>query len=208
MPIFKTAPSVNAFMQEWSTRFEQAVRAASGKDGRISLTEAKRLAENTSSAGLFSDTAVKVLDSFNQKTMSVNKLIDVARLEVENAVRLAAGPDGRVSLADAKKLPGDLQDDFAWLRISSTEPKQYTDAQLKAVVTDEVNRFLAKNPTKLSYVPGAVKGRKPVVEFVTHAPSNTRFSAYIADNIIYISRAASFPTPLVGWYKVGPLPPP
>lgn len=209
MPVFKTAPTVSAFTEEWARRFEAAVRKASGKDGRISVTEARRLAEATSSDGLFSDTAVKVLDSFSQKTMSVNKLIDIARLEVELAVRDAAGPDGRLSLKDATRLPADIQDDFAWLRVSGVEPKQYTEAELKAAVTAEVLRALNDGTAKkLSAPPASVRGRRPVVESIPHPATNTRAIAYVANDTIYISRAASTPTSLVGWYEVGPLPPP
>lgn len=210
MPIFKTAPTVQAFTEEWTTRFEKAITAAAGRDGRLSRVEASRLAERSDSAGLFSNTAVKLLDSFGQQSASVNKLVDVARIEVERAAKLAAGPDGRLSLADAKKLPADLQDDFAWLRTSGVEPKQYTDAELKAVITREVLAYLdSGRARKLSGPPAVVRGRRPVVEHIPHPASNTRVSgAYVADGNIYISRASQTPSPLVGWYKVGKLPDP
>ncbi len=209
MPIFKSAPTVKAFTQEWTTRFEAALKLAAGRDGRVSRTEAKRLAERTDSNGLFSDSAVKMLDSFGQQSASVNKLVDVARIEVERAAKLAAGPDGKLSLADANKLPVDLRDDFKWLRTSGVEPKQYTDAELQAVVKREVLAYLdSGRGTKLSAPPAIVRGRRPTVENIPHAASNTRASAYVADGNIYISRASPVPSPLVGWYKVGKLPAP
>lgn len=209
MPIFKSAPTVKAFTKEWTARFEAAIKSASGRDGRLSRVEASRLKERTGSAGLFSDSAVKLIDSFGQKSVSVNKLVDVARVEVERAARLAAGPDGRLSLTDAKKLPVDLRDDFKWLRTSGIEPKQYTDAELKAVVKAQVLAALdAGRGTRLSAPPAVVRGRRPVVESIPHPASNTRAIAYVADGNIYISRASPTPSPLVGWYKVGKLPPP
>jgi hypothetical protein len=200
---------VKAFTQEWTTRFEAAIKSAAGRDGRLSRTEARRLGERTDSAGLFSDSAVKLIDSFGTQSASVNKLVDVARVEVERAAKLAAGPDGRLSLADAKKLPIDLRDDFKWLRSSGVEPKQYTDAELKAVVKAEVLAYLdGGRATKLSGPPAVVRGRRPVVENIPHPASNTRAIAYVADGTIYLSRASPVPSPLVGWYKVGKLPPP
>lgn len=209
MPIFKSAPTVQAFTKEWTTRFEAALKLAAGRDGRVSRTEARRLAERTDSNGLFSDSAVKMLDSFGQQSASVNKLVDVARIEVERAAKLAAGPDGKLSLADANKLPADLRDDFKWLRTSGVEPKQYTEAQLQAVVKREVLAYLdSGRATKLSGPPAIVRGRRPTVESIPHPASNTRAIAYVADGNIYISRASPVPSPLVGWYKVGKLPPP
>lgn len=209
MPIFKSAPTVKAFTQEWTTRFEAAIKAAAGKDGRLSRVEASRLSERTDSASLFSNTAVKLIDSFGQRSAAVNKLVDVARLEVERAAKLAAGPDGKLSLADAKKLPADLRDDFNWLRTSGVEPRQYTDAELKAVVKAEVLASLdSQRATKLPAPPATVRGRKPVVESISHPASNTRAIAYVANGTIYISRASPVPSPLVGWYKVGKLPAP
>lgn len=211
MPIFKSAPTVKAFTKEWTTRFEAALKLAAGRDGRLSRTEARRLGERTDSAGLFSDSAVKLIDSFGTQSASINKLVDTARIEVERAAKLAAGPDGKLSLADGQKLPVDLRDDFKWLRTSGVEPKQYTEAQLKAVVTREVLAYLdSGRATKLAGPPAVVRGRRPVVENIPHPASNTRVSgAYVADGNIYISRASPVAsTGLVGWYKVGKLPDP
>lgn len=59
---------------------------------------------------------------------------------------------------------------------------------------------------KLSGPPAVVKGRRELIEVFPHEPSETNLRTWVADGRIYVSRAANRPTPLVGWYALGPLP--
>jgi hypothetical protein len=208
MPILPKTPTVKAFTEAWTRKFAETVREAAGKDGRLSRTEAARIAEKAGGASLFSDNAVNYLEATGQKTVSAEKLIEAGRVYAERAATSAAGTDGLVSYVDATKLPKDLQADFLYLRGKGPiDVVERTPEQLRADVTDSVLRALdAGTLVKLSGPPAVVRGRSPVVENIPHDVSATRATAFVADGQIYISRASQTPSPLVGWYKVGPLP--
>jgi hypothetical protein len=210
-PILKTAPTPTAFAKAWEKEFSSALEKAAGKDGRLSRTEARRLSERTDGAQVFSNNALKLLDTFGSQTSSISRLVAAGRAEAEAAAKAVAGSDGKVSLADGARLPQELRDDFLFLRGKGPVPQpQYTAAQLKAKVISIVTKALDDGTAvKLPSAPATVRGRNPVAEFIPHPPSNTRFAAWVANGVIYISRSAQTAgTGLVGFYKVGKLPPP
>jgi hypothetical protein len=86
------------------------VRDAAGKDARLSANEASKVAEP------FKDNAENFLKATGQKSVSVEKLISSGYKYAFALADKAAGPDGRVSLADAEKLPADLKTDYLKLR--------------------------------------------------------------------------------------------
>lgn len=206
--ILPNAPSPKAFVDAWTKQFEAALRAAAGKDGRLSVTEARRIAERVDGGRHFSDNAVAFLRSTKQKSVSVAKLVEAGRGYAQASASAVAGKDGRLSLADGKKLRPDLRDDFLFLRGKTVEAVQPTPQQLKADVQDLVLRgFDNGTAKKLSGPPAVVKGRKPIFEQLPHAPSNTRLTAFVANSRVYVSRSSNQTgTGLVGWYDVGPLP--
>lgn len=207
-PILKTTPSPKTFAEAWTREFEKVVRQAAGRDGRLSITEAKRIAERTDGGRLFSDNAQAWLFANHQKSVSVNKLVAAAHAYAEKSAIAAAGADGRLSYPDAaSKLRPDLRDDFLYLRGKIVDGPQRTQKQLVADVRDAVLRAFDNGTAKqLSAPPAAVRGRRELFSHLPHDASGTALTAVVANDRIYVSRSASFPTPLVGWYDAGTLP--
>lgn len=108
-----SAPSPERFATVWTSYFAGAVRSASGTDGRMSISEAKKLAE---SGSIFGDNAVNWLNAKGQQSVDVDKLIQGGWNYAFATGKKIAGDDGRISLEDAKGLPKDLQDDYRFLR--------------------------------------------------------------------------------------------
>ena len=111
-----SAPGARRFADTWSQYFAAAIREAAGKDGRLTRSEAAKLAARCDVNGLFGDNAVNWLQSAGQQSVSAEKLIGLGWAYAAATGGVAAGADGRISLADAAKLPLDLRDDYAWLR--------------------------------------------------------------------------------------------
>ena len=96
-------------------------------------------------------------------------------------------------------------------RTLTSEERRVYEEQGFVVVPDvipagELAALDGESATRLSRAPSAVRGRRPYIENVPHAASNTRALVYVANRTVYISRASPVPSPLVGWYRVGPLP--
>ncbi len=85
-----TRISAEKLAAQWTQRFADVVKEASGKDGRLSLSEASRIPERLDSGRLWSDNAVNALVGLGQKTISAEKLVDARR-----AVRARRGEAGR-----------------------------------------------------------------------------------------------------------------
>ncbi|MBN2361672.1 MAG: hypothetical protein JXR83_19625 [Deltaproteobacteria bacterium] len=122
MPKLTKAPTVRQFTDAWMERFETAVRSAAGRDGRLSLNEAKKITQRDDALRLWGDNAVNYLETTGQKSVSVDKLLGAARSYVEKAAAEVAGPDrsagapATISLTEARLLKPDLVDDFFELR--------------------------------------------------------------------------------------------
>ncbi|MFH1811737.1 MAG: hypothetical protein ABIJ09_23560 [Pseudomonadota bacterium] len=116
MSVLNRAPKVTQFVEAWSQRFERAVKDAAGRDGRLSLNEARSIAERDDGLRLWADNAVNYLESKGQQTVSVRKLLGAAeRYAFASATRIA-GSNQQISLLEARLLPPDLVDDFFMLR--------------------------------------------------------------------------------------------
>ena len=109
-------PSVRVFTETWSTDFKEAVKKAAGTDGRLTMSEAKKLATVPGADKMFADNAVNYLKATGKQSVSVEVLATSAKAYAQRAAQVAAGPDGRVSLPDGAKLPDDLKEDFFLLR--------------------------------------------------------------------------------------------
>src|SRR5438034_287269 len=154
--VFKTAPTPAQFAEAWAKQFEATVTAAAGRDGRLSVSEASRIAD------VFGDNAQAYLAEHHQKTVSPSVLVEAGRKFALEQATAAAGPDGRLSLEDAKKLDASLQADFFMLRGKGPAPAPFrTDAELKADVRQAViDGFKNGTALKLSTTPPELTGRQ------------------------------------------------
>ncbi len=94
----------------YTRHFAAAVRDAAGRDGRLSLKEAHKV------AAPFRDNAVNYLEKTGQKSVGVDKLIGRAHDYVLANALKAAGKDGRLSALDVRSLPRDLRADVDLLK--------------------------------------------------------------------------------------------
>lgn len=143
MPRIPNTPSVRTFTETWSTDFKEAVTKAAGKDGRLTLSEAKKLGERPDADRHFADNAVNYLKATGKQSVSVEVLATSAKAYAQRQAELAAGPDGRVSLADGQKLAPDLREDFFMLRgktvaapVPTTSALPELKVKLEAAVTE------------------------------------------------------------------------
>lgn len=206
-PDLPNTPNPAVFASAWTRRFEEAVTRAAARDGRLSRSEAKRISEREGFESLFSDDALAILSSTGQQTISIARIVELAHARALASATTAAGADGRLSLADGTKLRTTLRADFQWLRGKGGPGSGRTDAQLTADVRAEAERaLLFSTARKLAGPPASVMGRNPIVDRIDHPSSKTWASVWMANGQIYLSRASSSPSPLVGWYHVGAVP--
>ena len=128
-------PSVRTFVETWSTDFKEAVKKAAGKDGRLTMTEAKKLAARPDADKVFADNAINYLKTTGKQSVSVEVLAASAKAYAQRAAEVAARPDGKISLADGAKLPDDLKEDFFMLRgkaVPGTTPAPAGNAMAEA----------------------------------------------------------------------------
>ncbi|MFO0599933.1 MAG: nuclease A inhibitor family protein [Myxococcaceae bacterium] len=116
MPKISSAPSPKLFAETWATEFKEAVKRAAGKDGRLSISEAQKLAARPDADRVFADNALNYFKTTGKKTVSIDVLATEMKAYAQRAAETAAGPDGKMSLADGAKLPTDLVEDFFMLR--------------------------------------------------------------------------------------------
>jgi hypothetical protein len=116
MPKITGSPSVNTFTTVWTTEFTAAVKRAAGSNGKLSAAEAKKMATQTNGDQLFADSALSLLKAKGNKAQAVDTLAADAKAYAQRAAQVAAGADGKLSLADGAKLPTDLVEDFFFLR--------------------------------------------------------------------------------------------
>lgn len=100
------ALSPKAFANLFTRGFAGAARDAAGRDGRLSKSEAGKMVEP------YRDNALNYLEKTGQASVSLEKVIGAAHDYAYATSEKAAGPDGRISLKDAEKLPLDLQADY------------------------------------------------------------------------------------------------
>ena len=116
MPRIPKTPTVKTFVETWSADFKEAVKKAAGPDGKLTSAEAKKLAKHPSSDRMFADTAVNYFKTTGTKSVDVDVIAADMKAYAQRAATAAAGADGTLSLADGKKLPTDLKEDFFVLR--------------------------------------------------------------------------------------------
>ncbi|MBN2358387.1 MAG: hypothetical protein JXR83_02980 [Deltaproteobacteria bacterium] len=116
MSVLKSNPKVEQFVSAWTTRFARAVRDAAGEDGKLTLAEARTIAQRDGVLRLYGDNAVNYLEAKGLDEVKVNTLIGAGRRYVQSAANRVAGSNHRISLAEARLLPKDLIDEFFTLR--------------------------------------------------------------------------------------------
>jgi hypothetical protein len=116
MPRIPNTPTVKTFVETWSADFKAAVKAAAGTDGRLTLAEAQKLAAHPQADHVFADNAINYLKTSGKASVSVDVLTTEMTAYAQRAAQVAAGSDGKLSLADGAKLPNDLTEDFFMLR--------------------------------------------------------------------------------------------
>jgi hypothetical protein len=160
MPRISGAPGVNTFTTVWTQEFTQAIKRAAGTNGKLSTAEVKKMATRSDGDQLFADSAAQLLKQRGNKASTVDALAADAKAYAQRAAQVAAGADGKLSLADGAKLPSDLVEDFFVLRgqkVPSVTTGPMSTTQLKAALeaatdgltlmseTDANLRFLSAN---------------------------------------------------------------
>ena len=194
MPRIPSAPSPKAFAETWSTDFKEAVKRAAGKDGRLSISEAKKLAARPDADRIFADNALNYFQNTGKKTVSIDVLAREMKAYAQRAAETAAGPDGKVSLADGAKLPDDLKEDFFFLRGKSapvvtpptpTGPSALPEvkAALEAAVVDLW--MPSETDAKFKFLQGTALNGAPITEAVVRSQLAAQHDALLPD-VMYV----------------------
>lgn len=175
MALISRSPSARTFAAAWSSEFSKAVKTAAGRDGRLSVSEAKRLERP------FADNAANYFEATGKKTVSVAVLGASGAAYAERAARTAAGADGRLSAADAAKLPADLRADFQYLR--GTEPASGGDTltALKAKLDPLLAGLIMPSETDASvvFLSGGKLPAGPITEATVRAQLGAQHDAQL-----------------------------
>ncbi len=110
MPTLRTTPTVDKAANAWTRGFAAAVRDAAGDSGRLTPHKAEEM------TGPYADNARNYFDHTGKHWANADTVIDSGARYVRANLSTAAGKDGKVSLADIRKLPADLVDDLLILR--------------------------------------------------------------------------------------------
>lgn len=188
MPRIPAAPSPASFASTWTADFKEAVRKAAGKDGRLTLGEAQKLARRPDADRHFADNAVNYLKATGKQSVGVEVLAASARAYAQRAAEVAAGPDGKLSLADGRTLPGDLREDFFLLRgrgapATSTPGPTDTAAGLKPVLEAAVDGLFVTSETdaKVKVLTGRQLGGAPLTADLVRRELGAQHDAVFGD---------------------------
>jgi len=154
------SPSPATRADAWAKQFEKGVKKVAGADGRLSVNEAKKLAETTGPGKAFVDEAMDFFQRTGQQTVSVPKLVSTLRGQVEASAKKAAGADGRLSAADLAKLPKHLQADVAVLKGEFGAAKPSLKTQLASLTKGLLNVSESESP--VFAVSGGKIGNAPI----------------------------------------------
>lgn len=188
MPRIPNAPSPRLFTETWSTDFKEAVKKAAGKDGRLTLSEAKKLAAHPEADHVFADNAISYLKTTGKQSVSVEVLTTSMKAYAQRAAEQAAGPDGKLSLADGAKLPTDLVEDFFMLRgkqVPASTPTTPTTVlpevkvKLEAAVKDLW--FTSETDAKFKFLGGTQLNGAAITPDVVRAQLSAQHDAVFND---------------------------
>jgi hypothetical protein len=185
MPRIPNTPSVRTFTETWSSDFKEAVKKAAGKDGRLTMNEAKKLGERPDADKVFADNAVNYLKATGKQSVSVEVLATSAKAYAQRQAELAAGADGRLSLADGAKLAPDLRDDFFMLRgktvPGSTPASSLADLRAKLDNVTPGVWMPSETDAKFKFIGGGPLNGAPITAEVVRAQLATQHDAMLPD---------------------------
>ena len=183
-------PSVRTFAETWSTDFKEAVKKAAGKDGRLTMTEAKKLAAHPDADKVFADNAINYLKATGKQSVSVEVLATSAKAYAQRAAEVAAGPDGKLSLADGAKLPDDLKEDFFMLRgktmpgvTPAPGPSALAEAKTKLEAATADLWMPSETDAKFKFLTGTQLNGAAITPALVRAQFSAQHDAMIADDM-------------------------
>lgn len=188
-------PSVRVFTETWSTDFKEAVKKAAGSDGRLTMSEAKKLATVPGADKVFADNAINYLKATGKQSVSVEVLATSAKAYAQRAAEVAAGVDGKLSLADGAKLPDDLKEDFFMLRgkpvpgaTTPTGPSALPQVKstLEAATADLW--MPSETDAKFKFLTGTQLNGAPITAALVRSQFTAQHDALIAD-VMYMDPA-------------------
>ncbi|MBI4822370.1 MAG: hypothetical protein HY791_39280 [Deltaproteobacteria bacterium] len=116
MARINAAPTPEKFAETWTRAYAATVRGASTDGERITRSQGERLIGGTGIQSLFADNVVGYLDSVDQNSVAIDKLVAAGYSHALEAGKAAAGPNNVLSIREAQSLPTNLRDDFLALR--------------------------------------------------------------------------------------------
>ncbi len=195
MPRIPTTPNVRTFTETWSTDFKTAVTKAAGKDGRLTMAEAQKLAARPDADKVFADNAINYLKATGKQSVSVEILAASAKAYAQRAAEVAAGPDGKLSLADGAKLPADLKEDFFMLRgkaVPGTTPPvsgSALAAAKAALETATTDLWMpSETDAKFKFLTGTQLNGAPITVDLVRAQLSAQHDAMLPD-VMYVDPA-------------------
>jgi len=162
MPVnLPPSPTAKNFADAWVNQvFRPAVEQLAGTDGRISASEASKLAKLTGSARYGADNITNYFKYTGAKKPTVDGIVDAAwRYAYANAAS-ATGDDGRLSLIDAQSMAKDLQGDFAHLRTQSSANRRSDSASAPAAPAANADGSTSVSQLHMSAVQNANQQRQ------------------------------------------------
>jgi hypothetical protein len=138
------APTPTNFADAWKKEVvEPAAQKVAGADGVIDGADASGADSSLRGADHLAADAIKnAAQLTGSATSGVSAFVDAEHQRALDAAKVAAGPDGRLSKADAEKLPSDLRMAFHYLRTGevpaptrSREPK-FSQAVMSSVLAE------------------------------------------------------------------------
>jgi len=189
-PRIPNTPSVRIFTETWSKDFSEAVTRAAGKDGRLSIAEARKLAASAGPERVFADNALSHFEATGKKSVSVEVLAREMTAYAQRAAELAAGPDKKLSLADGARLPGDLVEDFFMLRGKAAPGAQPAPSALPAVQAAleaaSAGLFMpSETDASFKFVKGTALNGAPITADVVRAQLGAQHDALIS-SVMYV----------------------
>ncbi len=180
MPRIPSTPTVAKFVETWSSDFKAAVKKAAGTDGRLTLSEAKKLATRPDADHVFADSAIAYLQSSGKKSVSVEVLTAEMKAYAKRSAEAVAGRDGKIGLTEGAKLPTDLVEDFFLLR-GKPAPGGGSVAEAKTALVAAVGDLLMPSETDapLVFVSGKQLKGAPITEALVRSQLGAQHDALI-----------------------------
>lgn len=154
-------PTPAVFAQAWAKTLEQSVRGLGGADQKITWAEAKTAIAEGKIPRHLADNVTNFFEKSGRTTsgegVSPQQLVASALAYAQRAAESAAGPDGRLSKADAQKLPTDLRADYTALITGGVPPtkQQALAAALNELLGKGGSGFTQEIPAS-AYADGSV----------------------------------------------------